>query len=52
MSMPRILIAACALLSALPGAAPAQMPPQITVVVAVAAGGSSDIGLRTIAAKV
>ena len=33
-----------------PGAA--QPPQQLTVVVAVAAGGSSDVGLRTIAAKV
>jgi tripartite-type tricarboxylate transporter receptor subunit TctC len=35
---------------ALPEPAPAQS--QITIVVSVAAGGSSDIGLRTIAAKV
>jgi tripartite-type tricarboxylate transporter receptor subunit TctC len=45
----------CSLIAAalaLPTNAPAQQPQQITVVVAVAAGGSSDVGLRTIAAKV
>jgi tripartite-type tricarboxylate transporter receptor subunit TctC len=47
----RLAVAAGVFLLAQPGAAPAQQAP-ITVVVAVAAGGSSDIGLRTIAAKV
>jgi len=45
-----MLIAAAMLAPMLPGAALAQS--QLTVVVAVAAGGSSDIGMRTIAAKV
>ena len=45
-----LITAACALALAPVGAAVAQSP--ITIVIAVAAGGSSDIGLRTIAAKV
>ncbi len=53
MSDRRTLIAAtCALALALPEAAMAQPPSQITIVVTVAAGGSSDIGTRTIDAKV
>jgi len=45
-----MIAAAGALALAQPGAASAQS--QVTIVVSVAAGGSSDIGLRTIATKV
>ena len=45
-----MIAAACALALAQPGAASAQS--QVTIVVSVAAGGSSDIGMRTIATKV
>ena len=49
---PILIAAACALAFALPEAAMAQPLSQITIVVTVAAGGSSDIGTRTIDAKV
>ena len=51
----RVHLAGCALLTVAAlamGSAAAAAQSQITVVVSVAAGGSSDIGLRTIAAKV
>jgi tripartite-type tricarboxylate transporter receptor subunit TctC len=51
----RLVTIACALMAALfviAPARPALTQSQITVVVTVAAGGSSDIGMRTIATKV
>src|SRR5688572_24268409 len=51
----RLALQSCALLAlatTLGFASSAAAQSQITIVVSVAAGGSSDIGLRTIAAKV